>query len=84
MRKGTTGGAARFVASAPDVALPRAERRRGFNLQIPESLYRRLYEYVQTYATREESMTYIILEGIERELDRRIEEIEGGVRKVGR
>lgn len=49
----------------------RAEARRAFNLQLPESLYQRLKDFSESpYARRDESMTGIILKATEKELER--------------
>jgi len=47
------------------------EPRIGFNLLIPHKLYVRLRNYVDFYADKGESMTQIILAGLERELNER-------------
>jgi len=43
----------------------------GFNLLIPHRIYVQLKNYVELYADREESMTEIILTGLEKELKER-------------
>jgi hypothetical protein len=58
---------------------PHKERIQPFNLQIPESLHVRLKNYVENHGRRHESMTRIILEGLEMTLDQREE--KAGVRK---
>lgn len=58
---------------------PQKERIQPFNLQIPESLHVRLKNYVENHGRRHESMTRIILEGLEMTLDQREE--KAGVRK---
>jgi hypothetical protein len=45
-------------------------KKRGFNLQIPETLYTRLKFYVDNHARRHESMTYLINRAIEEKLDK--------------
>jgi len=47
------------------------EPRVGFNLLIPYRLYVRLKNYVELYADRGESITEIILTGLEKELKKR-------------
>ena len=47
------------------------EPRVGFNLLIPHRLYVRLKNYIELYADRGESMTEIILTGLEKELKKR-------------
>lgn len=47
---------------------PKAEKRVGFNLQIPEGLHRELTEYSRQRGRRDESMTAIILRGTQRYL----------------
>jgi hypothetical protein len=47
---------------------PKTERKVGFNLALPESLYYRLKHYVEHYGRRHESMTRIIVEALEKEL----------------
>jgi len=47
------------------------EPRVGFNLLIPYRLYVQLKNYVELYANRKESMTEIILTGLEKELKER-------------
>jgi hypothetical protein len=46
------------------------EKKQGFNLQIPESLYVRLKQYVDNYARRHESMTFIINQALQEKLDK--------------
>uniref|UniRef100_A0A7V5XGA2 Uncharacterized protein n=1 Tax=Thermodesulfobacterium geofontis TaxID=1295609 RepID=A0A7V5XGA2_9BACT len=47
------------------------EPRVGFNLLIPYKLYVQLKNYVELYANKGESMTEIILAGLEKELKER-------------
>jgi len=47
------------------------EPRVGFNLHIPHKLYMQLKNYVELYADKGESMTEIILAGLEKELKER-------------
>jgi len=47
------------------------EPRVGFNLLIPYNLYVQLKNYVELYANRGESMTEVILAGLEKELKER-------------
>jgi len=47
------------------------EPRIGFNLLIPHKLYAKLKNYVDFYADKGESMTQIILAGLEKELNER-------------
>jgi type I site-specific restriction-modification system R (restriction) subunit len=53
-----------FITEAPKTT----ERKVGFNLLLPESLYYRLKHYVEHYGRRHESMTRIIVEALEKEL----------------
>ena len=50
---------------------PSREPRVGFNLLIPYKLYVQLKNYVELYADKKESMTEIILVGLEKELKER-------------
>lgn len=51
----------------------RGEPRVGFNLLIPHRLYVKLKNYVEYYADKGESITSIILAGLEKELKERFE-----------
>jgi len=68
----------RKQALSSSVQLKRQERKRrkreprvGFNLLISHRLYVQLKNYVELYADRGESMTEIILTGLEKELKER-------------
>jgi hypothetical protein len=52
------------------------EKKQGFNLQIPESLYVRLKNYVENYARRHESMTFIINQALKEKLDKLEKELK--------
>jgi hypothetical protein len=52
------------------------EKKQGFNLQIPESLYVRLKQYVDNYARRHESMTFIINQALQEKLDKLEESLQ--------
>lgn len=66
-------------SQAPVAQTEHKERIQPFNLQIPESLHARLKYFVDNHALRHESMTKIILNGLENNL--RALEIRAGIRK---